>query len=211
MDADHHVDPSRLPIVTQPRHGRASLDPAISNPTSVVAVPSDSARAMRHDFRLLVVIPLLCYAYFVPRGIDWNADSHLDLTRALVDHHTAVIDAYHAGLGDRSYYHGHYYTDKAPGLSLLAVPVYAMLRWALAAPFFGSLFFVTRYLVTVLVVAVPSAVAVALLWRRLRPHVGTVPAAAGVLCAGPWEPWLFLLVRSSSAIRSVLCSSWPRS
>jgi hypothetical protein len=124
---------------------------------------------------------LLAYAYFVPRGLNWNADSHLDLTRALVDHHSAVIDAYQVDLGDKSFYHGHWYSDKAPGLSFLAVVPYAVLRAVLAPPFFGSLLFVTRYLITVLVVSLPAALAVAALWRRLRPYLGGRWAALGAL------------------------------
>ena len=133
--------------------------------------------------RPLIVLALLCYAYFVPRGVNWNADSHLALTRALVERHTAVIDAYAAGLGDRSFYHGHYYTDKAPGLSLLAVPAYLLLKALLGPAFFGQLFFVVRYLITLLVVGLPTALAAATLSRRLRPHAG---AWAALTAAGAW-------------------------
>ncbi len=156
-------------------------------PGGAITRPAQRAsRRTRGVERPLIVLALLCYAYFVPRGVNWNADSHLVLTRALVERHTAVIDAYAAGLGDRSFYHGHYYTDKAPGLSLLAVPAYLLLKALLGPAFFGALFFVVRYLLTLLVVGLPTALAAATLSRRLRPHVGArgALAAAGVWALG---------------------------
>ena len=74
---------------------------------------------------LLLGLLLFCsYAYF-NQGHGWNQDSRFDLTRALVERHTLRIDAYHANTFDKAYFNGHYYSDKAPGLSLLAVPVWA--------------------------------------------------------------------------------------
>ena len=78
-------------------------------------------------FWLLVV----CYAYFIPMGPNWNADSRLYTTFAIVDHHTLTIDAYRQRLGDISFARGHYYSDKAPGLSLLAVVPYIGLHMVL--------------------------------------------------------------------------------
>jgi hypothetical protein len=56
--------------------------------------------------------------------INWNENSRLDLTMAIVDEHRFEIDAHFNNTGDRAYYNGHYYSDKEPGMSLLAVPVY---------------------------------------------------------------------------------------
>jgi hypothetical protein len=74
----------------------------------------------------IVLLLLLCYAYVFPRWADWNQNSRFDLTVAIVDHGTLAIDCCvdntgdYARIGDRSY------SDKAPGLSLLAVPVHAL-------------------------------------------------------------------------------------
>lgn len=76
---------------------------------------------------------VLSFAYFIPAGKSWEAESHLYLTFAMVDHHSLNIDPYHAGLGDMSYWHGHHYSDKAPGMSFLAVPPYAVFRAAFPA------------------------------------------------------------------------------
>jgi hypothetical protein len=127
---------------------------------------------------LLMLMAFVAYTYALPRGPLANADTRVALTRAIVDDHTLRIDRYAAGLTDRSAYRGHFYTDKAPGAALLAVPVYAALRLALPPAFFSpDLFFVVRYLLTAAVVSLPAAAFVALLWRFLLPLVGRRRAA----------------------------------
>src|SRR5260221_6695662 len=74
---------------------------------------------------LLFCMLLGCYVYFLPRWGDWNVNSRFDLTRALVDDHSIAIDRYVSNTGDYAVYGGRYYSDKAPGLALVGVPVYA--------------------------------------------------------------------------------------
>lgn len=127
---------------------------------------------------VLALMALCAYTYWIPRGMLSNSDSHVALTRAIVDDHTLRIDRYVAGLADRSGYRGHFYTDKAPGMSLLAVPVYAALRLALPRTFFAAdLFFVVRYLLSAVTVALPAALFVGLFWRFLLPLLGQRRAA----------------------------------
>lgn len=61
----------------------------------------------------------------------WNGRSRLNLTRAIVEQGTLQIDAYRTQPGwsteDSALYNGHYYSDKAPGSALLAVPFYFIL------------------------------------------------------------------------------------
>ena len=59
----------------------------------------------------------------------YNQGSHLALVRALADG-TPRIDAYRDYSGDESYYHGHFYSNKAPGLALASLPAYVALRAA---------------------------------------------------------------------------------
>jgi hypothetical protein len=75
----------------------------------------------------------LTYAYFIPSP-SWNPNSRFDLTLALVDHHSLRIDDYHDNTGDKAASRGHYYSDKAPGVSFLAIPAYAAFRslWLMA-------------------------------------------------------------------------------
>lgn len=67
------------------------------------------------------------FAYFIPAAT-WNPVSHFDLTRAIVEQRTLSIDAYADNTGDRALSGGHWYTEKAPMPSLLAVPAYAVVH-----------------------------------------------------------------------------------
>ncbi|MBZ0278180.1 MAG: hypothetical protein K8I60_18685, partial [Anaerolineae bacterium] len=77
---------------------------------------------------LLFLILVIAFSYFFPRWADWSQNSRLDLTLAIVDKGTLVIDDYYTNTGDYALFEGHHYTDKAPGPSLLAVPVYMVVR-----------------------------------------------------------------------------------
>lgn len=67
----------------------------------------------------------LSYAYFYQAG-GWNQNSRFALVRAVLERHTLQIDAYQLHTGDRALWNGHYYSDKAPGASFVAIaPVQA--------------------------------------------------------------------------------------
>ena len=90
------------------------------------------AAQLRADAPLLrpLAIAALCtYAYFIGPPA-WNQNSRLALTRALVEQRSTIIDPYHATTGDKSFRDGHFYSDKAPGASLLALPGYALVYGA---------------------------------------------------------------------------------
>ncbi len=62
---------------------------------------------------------LLSYAYFYQGG-GWNQNSRFALVRAMTERDTLQIDAYREATGDRAVWNGHFYSDKAPGTSLLS-------------------------------------------------------------------------------------------
>ncbi|MGH2352131.1 MAG: hypothetical protein ACRDJN_11030, partial [Chloroflexota bacterium] len=76
----------------------------------------------------LFCVSLVASGYFIYRGPHHNPDSRLALTYSLVERAALDIDPYAAETRDRAYVRGHYYTDKAPGLSFLLAPLYAGLR-----------------------------------------------------------------------------------
>jgi len=83
---------------------------------------------LRRDRRRLapaLLAVFITYAYFVGPPA-WNQNSRFALTRALVESQTTAIDPYHHTTGDKSRREGHFYSDKAPGASFLAVPIYAV-------------------------------------------------------------------------------------
>lgn len=112
---------------------------------------------------VLFVLVFGVYAYFYQGG-GWNQNSRFDLTRAIVEQGTACIDAYESNTGDKARVKGRYYCDKAPGVSFLAVPVYALFH-PFAEGQRPKARLVTRaaYLATLLVVSLPSALAAVLL------------------------------------------------
>lgn len=74
------------------------------------------------------------FAFFLPTAT-WNPVSRFDLTRAIVEHRSLEISPYVTSTGDRAFVDGRWYTDKPPLVSLVAAPVYALVRLGQA---FGS-------------------------------------------------------------------------
>lgn len=77
----------------------------------------------------LFIFFFFVYSLFI-HWAGWNEYSRLDLTRAIVDEGRFEIDAYQNNTGDSAYYKGHYYSDKAPGMSFLGAPVYFLAKQA---------------------------------------------------------------------------------
>jgi hypothetical protein len=68
----------------------------------------------------------VAYATLV-QSFSWNQTSHYDLIRALnVD--STTIDQYQENTGDKAFYRGHFYSARAPGLALFALPFYDTLN-----------------------------------------------------------------------------------
>lgn len=111
---------------------------------------------MRPETALFVLL-FGAYAYFFPAG-GWNQNSRFDLTRAIVERHTLVIDAYRSNTFDLSERDGHAYCDKAPGVSLMGVIPYALIFAAHRGhPPEARALDDAAYLTTLVVVAIPSA------------------------------------------------------
>lgn len=70
---------------------------------------------------ILFVVLFSSYAYFYEAG-GWNQNSRFALVRAITGRGTLRIDSFENCTGDRALYDGHFYSDKAPGVALAAVP-----------------------------------------------------------------------------------------
>ena len=132
--------------------------------------------------RRRVSVPLFAlvfgtYAYFYQAG-GWNQNSRFDLTRAIVERGTLSIDAFQENTGDKALRDGHWYTDKAPGLSLLAVPAYALVHAVRAGAVVAG-----SYLGTVFAVALPSALAALQLYALGRVIGLSAPWSAALTLA----------------------------
>src|SRR5271157_3498936 len=132
---------------------------------------ANSARAPKQAL-LIGFVAFVSYAYFYSGG-GWNQNTRFDFVRAMVERGTLSIDAYHANTGDKAFKDGHYYSDKAPGQPLLAVPAAVVTRAVLIAaganPLSARSLVAISYLCTLFSVALPMALACAcLFWIALR-------------------------------------------
>jgi hypothetical protein len=59
---------------------------------------------------------------------DMNTGSRIFLTISLVDYNSFNIDNFYNQTSDRSFFNGHYYSDKEPGLSFIATPIYLLIK-----------------------------------------------------------------------------------
>ena len=145
---------------------------------------------------LLAIVLFFSFAYF-DSGSGWNQDAHFDLTRALVEQHTVRIDSYQENTGDKAFFEGHFYCDKAPGLSLLAAPGWALTRVLARAagkdPNSYEIIRLGRYLAGLVTVALLTAVALALLFLEAFDMGSSIAGAAfGVTALGLSTPlWCY--------------------
>ena len=127
------------------------------------------SRIAKKDWRMslgLFLLALTCYSYCVQTP-GWNQTSRMALVMSVVNQGRLNIDAYQESTGDKALYNGHYYSDKAIGTALLAIPVYAGLRLLQDfdhQPRLDKDLRYPIYVVTVVVVALPSAALLVLLY-----------------------------------------------
>lgn len=120
--------------------------------------------------RLIILLVFFCYVFFTyawPGFWNTNEYSRLFLTRAIIDHQHFYVDeilSLHR-TQDISFAQGHFYSNKAPGTSMLAAPIYLALR--LFGPRFGLNLSeaMTIYLFKVLCVSLVSALFLFWLFR----------------------------------------------
>jgi len=160
------------------------------------AALKDSYSWFRIRALLIASVVLVSYAYFYEGG-GWNQNSRLDLVRAIVEQGTLRIDAYHQNTSDKAFANGHYYSDKAPGLALLAVPVafaaLPLMRVARVDPQSPRGLVDLSYSVTLFAVALPMAAAcLCLFWIALQLGSSASAATFAALALGLATPmWAY--------------------
>src|SRR5579862_9741278 len=76
----------------------------------------------------LAGLALIEFIYFLPRWNSYNEDARVDVVLSVVDHGSISINPYHLNTKDETRVGNNFYSNKAPGQSLLGVPVYAGFR-----------------------------------------------------------------------------------
>jgi hypothetical protein len=145
--------------------------------------------------RVLLVFLLLAFSYgYYAHDPGANGNSRLDLTFAIVQEGRLTIDSYHDQEGtqtiDKSFYNGHYYSDKAIGTSLLGVIFYAPMYWLMKLTSFELDLRQIKYFLTFLVIGLPSAITGCLLYilcetiskSKLKAYVATLSVMLGTMC-----------------------------
>lgn len=160
---------------------------------------------------LIFAVFLFSYAYFYQGG-GWNQNSRFDLIRAILDQHTLRIDSYHENTGDKAYFQGHYYSDKAPGQAFLALPFVAMSRPAMRVLGVNSGSTVgvglQSYVATLFASSIPMALGVCCLyWLAVKlgcPPKAAVFAAVSMGLASPIWAYATMLLGHTLAASCLL-------
>ncbi len=122
----------------------------------------------------IAVAYLYVFPYY-PRLHSANELPRVYLVKAIVEDHTFAIDrgvATYGGTSDLSRHAGHFYQNKAPGASLVVVPVYAAVRAIAGAPSLAM----TMWLCRIVTGVIPTLAFLWLLWgylARFVPDPGT--------------------------------------
>jgi len=148
---------------------------------------------------LIGIVVFVSYAYFYPGG-GWNQNTRFDFVRAIVERGTHNIDAYHENTGDKVLKGGHWYSDKAPGQPLLALPaavgVHTAIRATGADPLSPRCLVALAYFCTLFSVSLPTPLgSVCLFWIALRMGWSAGAAAFGALAMGLGSPmWAYAIL-----------------
>ncbi len=159
--------------------------------------------------RRCVVIWLTCmitYGYF-STVLNDNVQTRIALTLSLAEHGAVDINSQAQFTADKAYLDGNYYADKAPGLSMLAVPLAAVLTGAFdpggtgaawvasgaLTPKYGVLVYLLTLSTVSLVVSL--AVVATYYWNVARggSQTGALLAAATLGFATPFFGWATVL------------------
>jgi hypothetical protein len=90
-------------------------------------VPGSPRQRSRRRTGLLALACVGLGYLVMMQPLGWNQTAHFALLKSLADG-TPRIDRYHWETGDKSYTAGHFFTAKAPGLALLSLPWYELLK-----------------------------------------------------------------------------------
>jgi hypothetical protein len=143
------------------------------------------SRLTRRRLALAAILLVgLAYATMI-QSFSWNQTSHYDLIRSL-DSGGTTIDAFQANTGDKVRYQNHWYSARAPGLALFALPFYDVLNlvnadaWARESPALRNDDEMV-YLIGLWANVLPGLLLLILVWRvaeRFQEGHGVVAAIA---------------------------------
>ena len=143
------------------------------------------------DAIFIFLLLAFIFGYFYQDG-RWNGNSRFDLIFAIVQQRRLTIDNYQnqpgMDTGDKAYFNGHYYSDKAPGPALIGSVLYLPLYWMKQGLTSASRVDIKKIL-TYLVIGIPSALAGSLIYilclyfsrNRFRAYLVTLTVTLGTM------------------------------
>lgn len=170
---------------------------------------------------LFALVWLSC-VWFGSWALNPNNSTRLFAAMSLVEQHDATIDEYAALTIDEAHFGGHVYLDKAPGMTLLALPAVAIAdrlpppRPPIPAdvwnPPFAAYMTVRLRLAVALVSAVVTALAAVALhdlaWRTTASPSGALFAAIGYALATPIWGWSTTLFGHAPVAGLFVIAAW---
>jgi hypothetical protein len=112
---------------------------------------------------VLAIVTLALGAATVIQIFSWNQSSHYALVRSL-DRGMPQIDRYQRTTGDKAFYKGRWYSARAPGTALVALPLYKTLRVTGVTPHLKRFYHGKN----------DQAIWILGLWAALLPALGTM-------------------------------------
>ena len=145
-------------------------------------IPRSSSQHKLGTAAFIFLITLLCYSYFYQSGGD-NESAHFGQIRAVCEHFNLFIDNSEITSADTIEYHGHFYPNKAPGLTLIGVPIWWILSHTLAFLPLEKFFVLNliSYVLTILTTGVLTALLSTLIFVLVKNI--TQNQIAGILAA----------------------------
>jgi hypothetical protein len=149
---------------------------------------------MKYSKSALLVFLLLAFMYgYYYQDPEANGNSRIGLIFAIVQEGRLTIDSYYNIEGtktiDRAFVNGHYYSDKAIGTSILGAIFYAPMYLLMKLTGHQLSLLHIKYILTVLVVGIPSAFAGSLVYvlcenitgSKLRAYLATLAVSLGTM------------------------------
>jgi hypothetical protein len=158
---------------------------------ATLSVPALLPAAYRVEMAVFLVLVAFTYLTVTRPFVNGNPGARIGLTLAIVERGELNIDALVAegNTDDWARYRGHYYSNKAPGPALLAVPLYFLQNRIQRALGVADGNFHARwaatYVANLATSIVPTLLAIPLLFLVLMRRLGLTPGWAFALC-GTW-------------------------
>jgi 4-amino-4-deoxy-L-arabinose transferase-like glycosyltransferase len=148
------------------------------------------------DTVLIFLILAITYGFFYSHG-SYNQNTRMGLTFAIVERNSLTLNTSDIQNPDSNFYtgdysvvNGQYYSDKAPGSSILAAIVYYPIRYFENIFHISQDVFAKMHLLTFLVIGLPSAFAGMLIYKfskrlsksKFKAFLVTIAIALGTIC-----------------------------